>query len=259
MWTDRRLLDLFGIAHPIVQAPMAGAMDTALAVGVARAGGLGSLPGGMLSHEQLRDQTEKFRAEAPGKPLNLNFFAHKPPVHNNARANAWHNKLVPYYEEFGLDSNIQVPTRNRAAFDGTMCTVVEQLKPEIVSFHYGLPEATLVKRVKDAGCKIIASATTSDEARFLEDNGCHAVIAQGVEAGGHRGMFLSNEITTQLGTFALVPQIADAIELPVIASGGIGDARGVVRPFCWALPPSKSGPRIFFAQRQRSPRPIALR
>jgi len=227
MWTDRRLLDLFGIAHPIVQAPMAGAMDTALAVGVARAGGLGSLPGGMLSHEQLRDQTEKFRAEAPGKPLNLNFFAHKPPVHNNARANAWHNKLVPYYEEFGLDSNIQVPTRNRAAFDGTMCTVVEQLKPEIVSFHYGLPEATLVKRVKDAGCKIIASATTSDEARFLEDNGCHAVIAQGVEAGGHRGMFLSNEITTQLGTFALVPQIADAIGLPVIASGGIGDARGV--------------------------------
>jgi nitronate monooxygenase len=227
MWTDRRILDLFGITHPIVQAPMAGAMDTALAVGVARAGGLGSLPAGMLSREQLRAQTEKFREEAPGKPLNLNFFAHNPPVHDNARANTWHDKLVPYYQEFGLDPNAQVPARNRAPFDETMCTVVEQLKPEIVSFHYGLPAWTLVKRVKDAGCKIICSATTADEACFLEDNGCHAVIAQGIEAGGHRGMFLSNEVTTQLGTFALVPQIADAIALPVIASGGIGDARGI--------------------------------
>ena len=107
MWTDRRILDLFGITHPIVQAPMAGAMDTALAIGVARAGGLGSLPAGMLSREQLRAQTEKFREEAPGKPLNLNFFAHNPPVHDNARANTWHDKLVPYYQEFGLDPIIR--------------------------------------------------------------------------------------------------------------------------------------------------------
>ena len=228
MWRDRRLLDLFGIAYPIVQAPMAGAMDAALAVAVARAGGLGSLPAGMLDVEQLRAQTRQFRKDASRKPLNLNFFAYEPPIRSNAGEHAWREKLNPYYKELGIDPNVPVPTSNRAPFDETICGVVEELKPEVVSFHYGLPETPLIKRVKAAGCTIISSATTVAEARLLEKLGCDAVIAQGIEAGGHRGMFLTTDLATQIGTFALVPQIVDAINVPVIASGAIGDARGIV-------------------------------
>src|SRR5262249_25054560 len=163
MWPDRRLLDRFSIAHPIVQAPMAGAMDVVLAVAVARAGGLGSLPAGMLNAEQLSAQTAKFRGDAPGKPLNLNFFAHTPPLRNNAREHAWREKLNPYYRELGIDPNVPVSTGNRAPFDATICAAVEELRPEVVSFHYGLPEVALVKRIKAAGCQIIASATTVAE------------------------------------------------------------------------------------------------
>lgn len=227
MWPDRRLLNLFGIAVPIVQAPMAGAMDTALAIAVARAGGLASLPAGMLDAEQIRAQTAQFRSEVPGRPLNLNFFAYTPPVPNNAREHAWREKLKPYYAELGINQNASAPNRNRAPFDATLCAAVEELKPEVVSFHYGLPSPILVDRVKAAGCKVISSATTVAEARFLEERGCDAVIAQGLEAGGHRGMFLTDDLATQIGTFALVPQIVDALSVPVIASGAIGDARAI--------------------------------
>ena len=177
MWRDRRLLDLFGIAYPIVQAPMAGAMDAALAVAVARAGGLGSLPAGMLDVEQLRAQTRQFRKDASRKPLNLNFFAYEPPIRSNAREHAWREKLNPYYKELGIDPNVPVPTSNRAPFDETICGVVEELKPEVVSFHYGLPETPLIKRVKAAGCTIISSATTVAEARLLEKLGCEVIAA----------------------------------------------------------------------------------
>jgi nitronate monooxygenase len=227
MGPDRRLLDLFGIDLPIVQAPMAGSSDTALAIAVAQAGGLGSLPTGLLSPEQVRTQVGAFRA-ATDKPLNLNFFTHKPPVLNNAREHTWRERLKPYYVEFGIDPNAPVPSTNRAPFDEAFCAVVEEVRPEVVSFHYGLPEPALLARVKAAGCKVISSATTVKEARWLEAQGCDAVIAQGVEAGGHRGMFLTDDLATQVGTFALVPQIADAVTVPVIATGGIGDARGIV-------------------------------
>jgi nitronate monooxygenase len=227
MWPDRRLLDLFKIDHPIVLAPMAGAMDAELAIAVAQAGGLGSLPVAMLNEQQMRVQLEKFRA-ATDKPINLNFFAHKPPALNNAREHAWREKLKPYYVEFGIDPAAPVPSSNRTPFDASLCAAVEELKPEVVSFHYGLPEAALVRRVKAAGSKVMSSATTVAEARWLEENGCDAVIAQGVEAGGHRGMFLTTDLSTQIGTFALVPQIADAVKIPVIATGGIGDARAIV-------------------------------
>lgn len=227
MWPNRRLLDLFGVEHPIVQAPMAGAMDTKLAIAVANAGGLGSLPAGMLNAEQLRAQVEKFRA-ACGKPVNLNFFAHKAPVPNNAREHAWREKLKPYYAELGIDPNAPVPSINRTPFDDALCASVEELRPKVVSFHFGLPEPALVARVKAAGCAVMSSATTAAEARWLEAHGCDAVIAQGVEAGGHRGMFLATDLSTQIGTFALVPQIADAVKIPVIATGGIGDARAIV-------------------------------
>jgi nitronate monooxygenase len=230
MWPDRRLLDLFKIEHPIVLAPMAGAMDSDLAIAVAQAGGLGSLPVGMLNEPLMRAQIEKFRA-ATMKPVNLNFFAHKPPELNNAREHAWRERLKPYYVELGIDPAAPVPSSNRTPFDAALCAAVEELKPEIVSFHYGLPEAELVKRVKAAGCVVMSSATTVEEARWLEANGCDAVIAQGFEAGGHRGMFLSDNLATQVGTFALVPQIVDAVEVPVIASGGVADARGIAAAF----------------------------
>ncbi len=226
MWLDRRLLDLFGIEHPIVQAPMAGAMDSGLAIAVAQGGGLGSLPAGMLNAEQLRVQVATFRA-AVDKPVNLNFFAHKPPALNNAREHAWRETLKPYYVEFGIDLNAPVPTTNRAPFDAALCTAVEELKPRVVSFHYGLPEPSLVARVKAADCKVMSTATTIAEACWLEAYGCDAIIAQGFEAGGHRGMFLTEDLATQVGTFALVPQMVDAVRVPVIATGGIGDARGI--------------------------------
>ena len=225
MWPDRTLLDLFAIDVPILQAPMAGASDAELAIAVAKAGGLGALPAGMLSGEQVRAQVEQFRAATKDKPLNLNFLAHKMPVPNNAREHAWRERLKSYYLEFGIDPAAPVAGAARRPFDATACAVVEEIKPAVVSFHYGLPEKELMARVKAAGCKIICSATTVEEARFLETNGCDAIIAQGVEAGGHRGMFLNTDPATQVGLFALLPQVVDAVKVPVIATGGIADAR----------------------------------
>jgi nitronate monooxygenase len=228
MWPNRRLLELFKIDHPILLAPMAGVMDAELAIAVANAGGLAALPAGMLNEEQLRAQIAQFRAATGNKPINLNFFAHKMPTPNNAREHAWREKLKPYFVEFGIDPGALAAAAARMPFDAAMCAAVEDLKPEVVSFHYGLPEATLVAGVKAAGCKLLCSATTVAEARFLEANGCDAVIAQGLEAGGHRGMFLTDDIATQVGLFALLPQVVDAVKVPVIATGGIGNARGIV-------------------------------
>jgi nitronate monooxygenase len=225
MWADRRLLDLFAIDVPILQAPMAGASDVDLAIAVAKAGGLGALPAGMLSGEQVRAQVARFRAAVGGRPVNLNFLAHKMPVANNAREHAWREKLKPYYVEFGIDPASPVAGAARRPFDAAACAIVEEIRPAVVSFHYGLPEKELMAGVKAAGCKIICSATTVDEARVLETGGCDAIIAQGAEAGGHRGMFLSTDLATQVGLFALLPQVVDAVKVPVIATGGIGDAR----------------------------------
>jgi nitronate monooxygenase len=231
MWPDRRLLDLFRIEHPILLARMAGAMDSELAIPVAKAGGLGALPAGMLGADQVRAQVAQFREATGGKPINLNFLAHKMPVPNNERENAWREKLKPYYVELGVDPAAPVPVTNRLPFDAAMCAVVEELKPEVVSFHYGLPHAELVKRIRESGSSVICSATTVAEARFLEQNGCNAIVAQGLEAGGHRGMFLNGDLETQVGLFALLPQIVDAVKVPVIASGGIADGRGIVAAF----------------------------
>jgi len=227
-WPDRRILDLLGIELPILQAPMAGASGSAMAIAVANAGGLGALPCAMLSGEQLRGEIAAFRSACPGQPLNLNFFCHQPPAPDAERDTRWKQALKPYYQEVGADFEAPTPVSNRAPFDEQSCQLVEQLRPEVVSFHFGLPEAALLQRVKAAGAKVLSSATTVEEAQWLEANGCDAIIAMGYEAGGHRGMFLSDDLTSQIGTFALVPQIADAVALPVIAAGGIADHRGLV-------------------------------
>jgi nitronate monooxygenase len=229
-WPDRRILNLLGIALPIIQAPMAGAATPAMAIAVAEAGGLGSLPCAMLSLSQVGSELGAIRART-SKPVNINFFCHEPPTIDAAREATWRQRLKPYYVELGLDPGMATKSPEIKPFSSAHCELVEALKPEIVSFHFGLPDKTLLARVKKTGAKILSSATTVEEARWLEGNGCDAIIAQGVEAGGHRGLFLSDDISTQLGTMALVPQVADAVRLPVIAAGGIADARGIVAAF----------------------------
>ncbi|MBX9774712.1 MAG: nitronate monooxygenase [Xanthobacteraceae bacterium] len=223
---ERRLLDLFRVEHPIVLAPMAGAMDFELATAVAEAGGLGSLPFATLDAGQAREQITKFRARSD-KPLNVNFFCHESPPHDEAREMRWRAALAPYYRELGIDPAAPIPTGARNPFDNAFCELVETAKPEVVSFHFGLPPDGLFRRVKALGCVTMSSATTVAEARWLEAHGVDVVIAQGFEAGGHRGMFLSDDLNAQVGTFALVPQIVDAVKLPVIAAGAVSDARGI--------------------------------
>jgi nitronate monooxygenase len=230
MWPDRRLTELLHIEHPIIQAPMAGVQDGVLTAAVSEAGGLGSLPCAMLSADKIREEMGKIRARTR-KPVNLNFFCHTAPVPNNAREAEWRERLAPYYEEFGIDPAVPAPFSNRAPFDTALLEVVLETRPEVVSFHFGLPPAPLYDRLKREGFIVISSATTVAEARWLAERDVDAIIAQGIEAGGHRGMFLSDNIVTQVGTLALVPQIADAVKVPVIASGGIADARGIAAAF----------------------------
>jgi nitronate monooxygenase len=230
MWPDTRLTKLIGIEHPIVLAPMAGAMDYELVTAVSEAGGLGSLPCAMLTAQALREQFAKIRAMT-GKPVNVNFFCHTAPVPNNAREARWRDRLKSYYEELGIDPSTPVPSSNRAPFDAAFCEMIEELRPQVVSFHFGLPEASLLARVKAAGALVMGSATVAAEAVWLEQHGADVVIAQGYEAGGHRGMFLTEDVATQVGTFALVPQVVDAVKVPVIAAGGIADARGIAAAF----------------------------
>ena len=225
-WPDRRLLDLAGVERPLIQAPMAGSSGTAMAIAVCEAGGLGSLPCAMLDVATARAEIGVIRQRTT-RPLNVNFFCHSPPGPDPDREAAWKARLAAYYVELGLDPTGPTPAASRVPFGDAMCEVVEDLEPEVVSFHFGLPEEALLRRVKAAGCAVLSSATTVEEARWLEDHGCDAIIAQGYEAGGHRGMFLSDDLATQVGTLALVPQVVDAVGVPVIAAGGICDGRGI--------------------------------
>jgi nitronate monooxygenase len=227
MWPDRRIMELFAIDLPIIQAPMAGSSGPDLAIAVAEAGGLGSLPCAMLTPDQLKSQWGIVR-QRTSRPINVNFFCHRPPKPDPVRESAWHRRLAPYYAEFGLDIATAPSGAGRAPFDAAFCDVITDVRPEVVSFHFGLPAPDLLARVKAAGTKVISSATTVEEARWLESQGCDAIIAQGAEAGGHRGMFLTEDVASQVGTLALVPQVADAIRVPVIAAGGIADGRGMV-------------------------------
>jgi nitronate monooxygenase len=220
------LQTLLGIALPLIQAPMAGVQGSALTIAVSNAGGLGSLPCAMLTPDALRSELQALRV-GTDRPFNVNFFCHTPPVPDAAREAAWRAVLAPFYAEAGLDITAVPAGAGRVPFSLEVAELLAEFRPAVVSFHFGLPAPALVQRVKSWGARVLSSATTVDEARWLEAHGADAIIAQGLEAGGHRGMFLTDDVTTQMGTFALLPQIVRAVNVPVIAAGGIADAAGV--------------------------------
>lgn len=222
-WRSRRLIDRLAIAAPIIQAPMAGAGGEALAIAAMRGGALGSLPCASISPDQVRAQVAAVRAAVVG-PINLNFFCHVMP--DAVDETAWRAALQPYYDEYRVGPPA-VPPVARRPFDDAYCAAVEDTKPEVVSFHFGLPPEPLLDRVHATGALILSSATSPAEARWLAERGVDGVIAQGWEAGGHAGRFLPADPASHMGTIALVPQIVDAIDLPVIAAGGIADGRGI--------------------------------
>src|SRR3984893_7391497 len=229
MWPRTDFLELLGITHPVIQAPMAGFAPPALAAAVCNAGGLGSIGCAGIPPATVRDQITALR-QATNRPYNLNFFVHSHPRLDPDAAARMRTRLAPYFDEFGLGP-VPEPTEPFPPFDEERLDLVLELRPRVVSFHFGLPDATAVRRVKGAGCIILSSATTVAEARSLEANGADVIIAQGFEAGGHRGSFSDSAGAGMVGTMALVPQIVDAVHLPVIAAGGIADGRGIAAAF----------------------------
>ena len=201
---------------------MAAAAGVELSVAAMNAGALGSLACALLDPKQVHEQVAEVRSRASG-PLNLNFFCHKMP--NDPDDSAWRALLSPYYDEYRVEPNngggLRLP------FDAEMCAAVEELRPEVVSFHFGLPGPDLLDRVKAIGAVVIGNATSVEESRWLESRGVDAIIAQGFEAGGHTGRFLGDDPAEALGLFSLLPQVVDAVSVPVIGAGGIGDGRGL--------------------------------
>jgi nitronate monooxygenase len=225
-WSNTPILDLFRVELPIVAAPMANFAGLDLAVAVAEAGGLGSLPCAALAPDKIRADAAAFRSRTR-KPLHLNFFCHEEAAPDPDKDRAWLKRLSPYYAEFGAEPPALPLKAAHPPFGEADCAAIEAIHPELVSFHFGLPAPALLQRVKAAGCKIVSTATTLREAQFLAENGVDAIIAQGAEAGGHRGMFLATDVATQVGTFALVRAIASSVKVPVIAAGGIADGEGI--------------------------------
>ena len=236
---------------------MAGSQGSALAIAVSNAGGLGSLPCATLSLDAVRAELKAIRA-ATDRPFNVNFFCHAAPDVDDERERAWRAALAPYFEEFGLDVEDIPDGPGRLPFSAEAADVLEEFAPPVVSFHFGLPSADLVARVKTWGAKVLSSATTVAEAEWLEARGVDAIIAQGLEAGGHRGMFLSSELTLHSGTMALVPQIVTAVRVPVIAAGGISDARAVTAAMALGAAGAQIGTAFLCAPKPR-PAPYTAR
>ena len=224
-WKSNKLTELLGIHVPIIQAPMAGSTTPELAAQVTNAGGLGSLGCAFLSPEQFAGQCAAVRAATNGT-YNVNFFVHKEPALDDASGEAMRARLEPYYREFDLGP-VPAAVPSNPSFDKALLDAVLAASPPIVSFHFGLPAPDTMQAVKASGAVILSTATTVAEAKHLEDAGVDAVIAQGFEAGGHRGTFQASFEAGCVGTLALVPQIVDALSVPVIASGGIADGRGI--------------------------------
>jgi nitronate monooxygenase len=182
------LQKLLGIDLPIISSPHGWRTDSALAVAVSNAGGLGSLPCAMLGLDAMRKELAAIRAETT-KPFNMNFFCHAQPEPSVDREAAWRAALSPYFTEYGIDPDAIAEGPGRLPFGVESADVLSEFRPAVVSFHFGLPSADLLARVRGWGAKILSSATTIDEACWLEAHGVDAVIAQGLEAGGHRGLF----------------------------------------------------------------------
>jgi nitronate monooxygenase len=255
MWPDRRLIDLFKIEHPLVLAPMAGFGTVELAASVCDAGGLGSIGCATMQPQLAAKAIQALRAMT-SRPVNANFFCHDHAKVDAEREQAWHDRLSAYYRELGIEHE-PLSRLDIAPFGDAMCEVVEQTRPEVVSFHFGLPAPALMARVKAAGCRVMSSATTVEEARWLEDRGVDAIIAQGYEAGGHRGIFLAEDLNSaiapQSGTLALVPQIVDAVSVPVVAAGGIADGRGIAAAFALGAAGTQIGTAYLFCPEAATP------
>ena len=221
-----QLMEKLGIQIPVVQAPMAGASTTELALAVSAAGGLGSIACALLTTDGIRKEFSAFRSQSAA-PVNLNFFCHEDLPETIVQKAQWQERLAGYYTEFSLDATSVTSSARRAPFDEEHCALVEELKPPIVSFHFGLPNPGFVKRVKNAGAILLSSATTLAEALWLEENGCDVIIAQGAEAGGHRAVFLENNLSNQPAMLELLEAVVRKVRVPVIAAGGIADAAGV--------------------------------
>ena len=236
---------LFGIELPIVQAPMAGAQNHHMAIAVSNAGGLGSMACSMISSDEISKRLASFRSRCD-KPINLNFFCHKEKPRNENREAHWRQSLENLYQEVGTKGH-SGGTISVRTFDEKRCELIEELRPEVVSFHFGLPSANLIERIKATGTRIMSSATTVNEARYLADNGCDAIIAQGYEAGGHQGRFLDDRndrnYASQIGTFSLVQQINASIDLPIIAAGGIANGRSIAAAFMLGASAAQIGTR----------------
>ncbi|WP_322012232.1 nitronate monooxygenase [Paraburkholderia sp. J12] len=222
------LLNLLGIARPIVQAPMAGVSTPELAAAVSNAGGLGSLGVGAMNAEGARKAIRATRA-LTNQPFNVNVFCHQPARADEAVERAWTGWLAPVFAQFGATPPARLgEIYTSFVVDHAMLAMLVEERPAVVSFHFGLPSAQAIAALRQAGIKLLASATNVDEARAAEAAGVDAVIAQGIEAGGHRGVFDPDAVDDRLGTFALTRLLVRALRVPVIAAGGIMDGAGIV-------------------------------
>jgi nitronate monooxygenase len=221
------LLGRLGLSVPVVQAPMAGVSTPELAAAVSNAGGLGSIALGASDAEAARGMIGEVRARTD-RAFNVNLFVHATPRPDPVREAGWIQALAPLFKAFGAPP----PTELRAIYqsfadDDAMLEMLNDEAPPVVSFHFGLPSSARLGRLRDAGCMLLASVTSPSEAAQAQALGIDGVVAQGYEAGGHRGVFDPAAVDDRLGTMALTRLLVSRMDTPVIAAGGIMDGRGV--------------------------------